>query len=607
MQYTNGNYQAFLKPGQPKKEPPKKAVLVGGDLPSLAAAAFLIRDAHLSPTKITILVSDDNDKGGFEATGGPENGWITRGRQELEEHYETLWDLYRSIPSLVEDGSVLDEIARLNEEDPNTSEVRLTRNRGQRVKNDKKFTLSNRAVRDMVDLMLALPEDLYDRTIKQKMGKDFFRSNFWTHWRTLFGFEQWHSALEMKLYLERFIHLSADMTNMSAWKTTRFDRYHSLILPLQTWLEDQGVRFKKADVMDIGFDIDPLNGKKMATSIAYKGKKKTKTRMLGPRDLLFITVGSLAENTSYGDHHTPAALDKEVREGGAWWLWRKIAVNDPTFGHPDNFCTRTGSSHWQSATLTVTSDRIREQIEKVTGRAPNTGRTVTGGVVSAVDSSWLLSWNVPRQPHFPHQPENQTVVWVYGKNTETRGDYVPKTMGECTGEEMAKEWLYHIGIPQEEIDGLAASGVIGRPLASPFVTSLYLPRDGTDRPKVIPDGALNFAFIGQFTETSRDTIFTPEYSVRSAMEAVYGLAGVRRGVPEVYNSTYDVRQVLRAGAAVRDYRPYSPPKWVIKMLERTEVGLMLVQYGVLAPPPMIPQPKEAVTPPDSVLDRILSW
>ena len=33
----------------------------------------------------------------------------------------------------------------------------------------------------------------------------FLSSNFWLYWRTMFAFENWHSALEMKLYIQRYI------------------------------------------------------------------------------------------------------------------------------------------------------------------------------------------------------------------------------------------------------------------------------------------------------------------------------------------------------------------------------------------------------------------
>ena len=43
-----------------------------------------------------------------------------------------------------------------------------------------------------------------------------------------------------------------------------------------------------------------------------------------------------------------------------------------------------------------------------------------------------------------------------------------------------------------------------------------------------------------------------EYSVRTAMEAVYGLLGVDRGVPEVWGSVYDVRELLDSSVKLMD-------------------------------------------------------
>ena len=56
----------------------------------------------------------------------------------------------------------------------------------------------------------------------------------------------------------------------------------------------------------------------------------------------------------------------------------------------------------------------------------------------------------------------------------------------------------------------------------------------------------NLAFIGNFAETQRDTVFTTEYSVRTAMEAVYQLLAIERGVPEVFASAYDLRTLANA-------------------------------------------------------------
>ena len=118
-----------------------------------------------------------------------------------------------------------------------------------------------------------------------------------------------------------------------------------------------------------------------------------------------------------------------------------------------------------------------------------------------------------------------------------------------------------------------------------------MPRTKGDRPDVIPDGSTNFAFLGQFAETPRDTVFTTEYSVRTAMEAVYGLLGVARGVPEVWGSVYDIRELLDSSVKLMDGK--SPleiqlpgplnalKKPVIKVVKGTVIEKLLRDHGIL--------------------------
>jgi len=98
---------------------------------------------------------------------------------------------------------------------------------------------------------------------------------------------------------------------------------------------------------------------------------------------------------------------------------------------------------------------------------------------------------------------------------------------------------------------------------------------------------VNFAFIGQFAETTRDTIFTTEYSVRTGMEAAYQLLDIDRGVPEVFNSTYDLRFLLKATSRLRDGEEVElpGPKFVgnriIKRLDHTQIGQLLTDFGLV--------------------------
>lgn len=587
MFYSSGNYEAFVRPRKPEGVDGKSAWFVGSGLASLAGAAFLIRDAHMKGDKITILEELKLPGGALDGIKEPEKGFVIRGGREMENHFECLWDLFRSIPSLEKEGaSVLDEFYYLNQDDPNFSLQRATQRQGQDVADKAFFTLNDRAQKDLIKIFFATREEMENKRINEVFSEDFLKSNFWLYWRTMFAFEEWHSALEMKLYLHRFIHHIHGLADFSTLKFTRYNQYESLVQPLVKWLQDHGVKFRYGiKVTDVDFDIKP--NRKQATRIHWEEDGKGGGVDLGENDLVFLTIGSLTENSDNGDHKTAAKLN--TGPAPAWDMWRKIAKNDPSFGRPDVFGAHIPETKWESATITTLDDRIPKYIQKITKRDPFSGKVVSGGIVTVKDSSWLCSWTVNRQPHFKLQPKNQIVVWFYSLFVEKNGDYVKKPMQDCTGEEITQEWLYHLGVPVNEIPELAATGAKCVPTMMPYITAFFMPRKAGDRPDVVPEGAVNFAFIGQFAESKeRDCIFTTEYSVRTPMEAVYTLLKVERGVPEVFNSTYDVRTLLKAMGPLRDGKQISIPgpsfvrKFILKKIEGTEIGELLKEFDLIS-------------------------
>lgn len=585
MYYSNGNYEAFARPRKPEGVDGKSAWFVGAGLASLAGAAFLIRDGQLAADKITVLERLKLPGGALDGIKEPKKGFVIRGGREMENHFECLWDLYRSVPSMEIDGaSVLDEFYWLNKDDPNFSLQRATVKRGQDAHTDGLFALTDRAQKDIVKVFLATREQMENKRIDEVFGPDFLASNFWLYWRTMFAFEEWHSALEMKLYLHRFIHHIGGLPDFSALKFTKYNQYESLVLPLYQWLLDQGVRFRfDTEVTDVDFDVS--GPRKQATRLHWIADAAAGGVDLTTDDLLFVTIGSLTENSNEGDQHTPARLDEGPAP--AWDLWRRIAAKDPAFGHPDVFGGHIPQTKWESATVTTLDERIPRHIQKICKRDPFSGKVVTGGIVTVKDSSWLMSWTVNRQPHFKQQPADQIVVWVYALFVDRPGDFVKKPMQDCTGAEITQEWLYHLGVPEAEIPELAADAATCVPVMMPYITAFFMPRQAGDRPDVVPAGAVNFAFIGQFAETTRDCIFTTEYSVRTGMEAAYTLLDVERGVPEVFASTYDIRSLLAATSRLRDGEEMSLPgpefvrTRLLKKLDDTEIGPLLREFGLI--------------------------
>ena len=313
--------------------------------------------------------------------------------------------------------------------------------------------------------------------------------------------------------------------------------------------------------------------------------------MLTDDDYVFITNGGCVENSTMGSQNMPADFRTEIKEGGGWDMWRRIAAQDASFGHPDKFCYDPEQTNWMSATVTTLDQRIVPYIIKICKRDPFSGGVVTGGIVTAKDSNWLLSWTFNRQPQFRNQPKNQLVGWIYGLFTDKPGNYIEKPMRDCTGEEICMEWLYHLGVPEKDIPDLAKNSANTIPCMMPYITAFFMPREAGDRPDIVPKGAVNFAFIGQFAETPRDTIFTTEYSMRTGMEAVYRLLDVDRGVPEVWGSTYDIRDLLDATIKLRDGRPLTElklsltekiaSKIALEHLDNTDIAKLLKLYHVI--------------------------
>ena len=591
MYYSSGNYEAFARPQKPQGVDEKSAYLIGSGLAALAAACYLVRDGQMAGERIHILEKDPIPGGACDGYQYTDIGYVMRGGREMDNHFECMWDLFRSIPSIETKGvSVLDEYYWLNKADPNYSLCRATEKQGQDAHTDKKFGLSDKAAMEIMKLFFTPDEELYNKRIDEIFDHEVLDSNFWLYWRTMFAFENWHSALEMKLYLKRFIHHVGGLPDFTALRFTRYNQYESMILPMVHYLQEHGVDFQyNTKVVNVEFDI--RNGRKAARRIVLQREGREDAIDLTDNDLVFITNGGCVENSAYGSQNEPAAFNKTIREGGGWDMWRKIAAQDSSFGHPDKFCSDPEQSNWMSATVTTLDRRIVPYIEKICKRDPFSGKVVTGGIVTARDSGWLLSWTINRQPQFRNQPKDQLVIWVYGLFSDKPGDFVKKTMRECTGKEICMEWLYHLGVPVAEIADLAEHSAKTVPIMMPYITAFFMPREKGDRPNVVPDGAVNFAFLGQFAETARDTIFTTEYSIRTGMEAVYSLLDIDRGVPEVWGSTYDVRDLVNASVALRDGRKITDMdlgvveklalKELLKKVRGTDVEKLLAEHGAI--------------------------
>jgi oleate hydratase len=520
----------------PPSRSDRKAYLVGSGIASLSAAAYLIKEGGLRGDNITIFEESRTYGGSLDARGNPHDGYSMRGGRMFEEKFNCTYDLLSFIPSISgPDRSAKDELMQFHQEFFWTDKARLVSD-GQIVD----VASLGFHERDRLDLvrLCATPEGLLGtKTIQSCFRPEFFDSNFWYIWCTTFAFEPWHSAVEFKRYCLRFTHLFSTIDTMSGIFRTQFNQYDAIVRPLLSWLDGFGVHIALgAQVVDV--DIDVNGDEKVATALSYRQDGTDHVIELAPTDLVFVTNGSMTADTTYGSTTSAPEL-QTTQQGGSWELWKKLAAKSADFGRPEVFCSDIPLTKWESFTVTAKDATFFELLEEFSGSPAG-----KGGLVTLKDSPWLLTVVLNHQPHYFEQPQDVWVWWGYGLFPDKEGAFVQKKMSECTGAEILTEVLHSLGFDKHADDVLRTSTVI--PAMMPYITSQFMPRTGTDRPKVIPRGSRNLAFIGQFVEIPDDVVFTVEYSVRAAQMAVFGLLDVDRDVSPFYKGQYDPGNLFAA-------------------------------------------------------------
>lgn len=522
--------------------PSRSAYLVGGGVGALAAAAFLVRDGHVPGEQITIFEQGATLGGSLDAAGDAEHGYTMRGGRMLTTaNYECTWGLFKSIPSLDDPTrSVFDETVAFNERIRAHSRARLVDRRRARTP----VTSMGFSMRDRVELLKltnATEEALGSSRITDWLSPGFFATEFWFMWATTFAFQPWHSAVELRRYLHRFMMEFSRIDTLGGVKRTVFNQYDSLVLPLQTWLAARGVRFCPGHrVTDLTVEDAP-DGSFAVTAIHVTHRGLDRVVPVPPGDLVLVQNASMTDASSFGSmSRAPEKLTKS--DSGGWALWERLAKGRPDLGRPAVFKGSVAESAWQSFTVTLKTPAFFDAMQELTGNEAG-----TGGLVTFKDSAWLASVVLAHQPHFRGQPEGVQVFWGYALFPDRVGDYVPKAMVDCSGDDLLTELAGHLRFDRSLLDTATCI-----PCRMPYITSMFAPRSPGDRPLPVPRGSVNLAFISQFVEIADDVVFTVEYSVRGAQMAVRELLGrgpnaaVLPPVPPVTPHDHELRVQLDA-------------------------------------------------------------
>lgn len=558
-------------PYPPQQVKDRKAYIIGTGIAGLAAAYYMIRDGGMKGEDITFIDSMNITGGSLDGSGNPEQGYMVRGGREMNWNYDNFWDIFQEIPAieLPKGYSVLDEYRYVNDNDPNYSKSRLMHKQGQ-IRDFSTLGLSKSHQMEIIKLLLKRKEDLDDITIEEYFSESFLETNFWYLWRSMFAFQNWQSLLEAKLYMHRFLDAIDGLTDMSALVFPKYNQYDSFVAPLTNVLKEKGCKIQFG-THAYDMNMTDNNGQRTVTGIRCRVNGKEEVISIRPQDVVLALTGSMTEGTAYGDMNTAPVLKRPHNglpdQNSDWSLWINLAEKSPIFGKPKKFCSNVDASMWESATLTCKPSPFVDRLKELSVNDPYSGKTVTGGIITFTDSNWILSFTANRQPHFPKQPDDILVIWVYALLMDKEGNHVKKTMPECTGKEILAELCYHLGIV-DKLDEIAANTKV-RTALMPYITAQFMPRAAGDRPRPVPEGCTNLGLVGQFVETNNDIIFTMESSIRTARIATYTLLGLNKQVPDISPTQYDIRNLLKAARAINNNEPFPGERLLHLLLGKT--------------------------------------
>lgn len=497
-------------------EEERQAYFIGGGLASLAGAAYLVRDCKFKGENIHIIESMKIPGGSNDGAGDAINGYICRGGRMLnEETYENFWELFSDIPSLDMTGkSVKEEILNFDHLHPTHAQARLIDKDGV-ILDVTSMGFKNADRMALAKLMNTPEEKLDDMTIEQWFihTPHFFETNFWYMWQTTFAFQKWSSLFEFKRYMQRMIFEFSRIETLQGVTRTPYNQYESIILPLKAYLDKFAIDFSINETVT---DLDFSSGDEITVTAIHIGERVIG---LNPKDVCILTNGCMTDSATVGDMQTPAKISLNKPVSGE--LWAKIAKKKRGLGNPEPFFGNKDQTNWESFTVTCKGNKFLNLIEKFSTNIPGSGALMT-----FKDSNWLMSIVVAAQPHFKNQPIDTTIFWGYSLYTDKIGNFVNKSMRDCTGEEMLIELLYHLHMDERQKE-IMETVINVIPCMMPYIDAQFQPRKMSDRPSVVPKDSTNFAMISQFVEISEDMVFTEEYSVRAARTAIYTLFDVK--------------------------------------------------------------------------------
>jgi oleate hydratase len=517
--------------------------IVGGGLAGMSAAMYAIQDGKIPGKNIHIFEEFKGMGGALDSKGGTKGKpYAARGARLVNHRaHKAYFEFLKRIPSLADQkemekigkksetpaykvkNNLYDELLTFTMAHKLNAVTRLV-GKDQRRINHMDYHVSFRQKYDLLNMLLSSEEKLQGKRIDEFFDPTFFKTNLWHMFSSVFGFDKWHSLIEMRRYVRNYLDDVDSIGDLekAGWNTP-YNTFESVVVPTLRWLDRQGVNFHMGCKVT-GLDFKPGNEDKTVEKLHYVRDGKNEEIVVRNNDFVLVSIGSKTSDSTEGDmKRAPATRRGKV--DGAWMLWEAMAKRFPgDFGNPLFFTGDIDHSKFMVFNITTKGPLLKDLIMKFTKNK----RFGEQHMTIFTESAWNLIMHFPWQPFVRNQDKDTTIFMAYALYGDNRGDYVKKPMGECNGDELITEMCYHFGFMKELPEIKKVTTCV--PYMLPYVTSMFLPRKIADRPPVIPRGSTNLGLIGEYTEMPEESVFMVSYSCKSAQTAVYKLLKVNKEV-----------------------------------------------------------------------------
>src|ERR1039457_2558876 len=368
-------------------------------------------------------------------------GRVFHARRTHVDNYECTWDLYKSIPSLNNEGkTVFDETVEFNERHKSNAMARLVDSGRAKVPvTSMGFSMEDRI--ELLKLSHAGEDALTASCVTDWLSPGFFETEFWYMWSTTFAFQPWHSAVDFRRYLHRFL-----------------------------------LEFSRIDL-----DHKTEDGKFIVTGIHCLRRDKSEVIAVNDGDFVFLQNGSMTDASSLRSM-TSAPRKLTKADSGGRTLWEKLAGAPPEFGNPAAFNSCIAQSLLGVVYRYAEEPRIFRSDDSIQRKSAGHRRTgdVQGLELADVHCAGP-STSLPEPAGRRAGVLGILAVSGPGRQFRSEADGRVPWRGNSAGT---------LRSPAETV---ASANCI--PCRMPYITSMFMPRMHNDRPLPVPRGSGGIAFV----------------------------------------------------------------------------------------------------------------